>query len=63
MATKDEGLCPAPEVNVVSATREERRDGVPDQEAVLTRIRERTARTGTRLSVASILRDRDADRR
>lgn len=35
----------------------------PDTEAVLTRIRERKERTGTRLSAATILSHRDADRR
>lgn len=35
----------------------------PDTEAILARITERKARTGTRLSAATILGHRDADRR
>lgn len=34
----------------------------PDPEALLARIRDRKARTGTRLSAEAILRHRDADR-
>jgi plasmid stability protein len=35
----------------------------PELRAVLERVRERKATTGTRLSTEQILRDRDADRR
>jgi hypothetical protein len=35
----------------------------PDTEAILARISERKERTGTRLSAATILGHRDADRR
>lgn len=35
----------------------------PDTEAILARIADRKARTGTRLSAATILGHRDADRR
>ena len=35
----------------------------PDAEAILARIRERKERTGTRLSAATIVGHRDADRR
>ena len=35
----------------------------PDAEAMLARVSERKARTGTRLSAAAILGHRDADRR
>jgi antitoxin FitA len=35
----------------------------PDAEALLARVRDRKQRTGTRLSAATILAHRDADRR
>jgi plasmid stability protein len=35
----------------------------PDPDALLARVRERKRRTGSRLSVSSILAHRDADRR
>ncbi len=35
----------------------------PDPETLLDRVRERKRRTGSRLSVETILADRDADRR
>ena len=35
----------------------------PDVETLMARVRERKRRTGTRLSVEAILRERDADRR
>jgi plasmid stability protein len=35
----------------------------PDAEALLSRVRERKQRTGSRLSAAAILAHRDADRR